>query len=307
MRRLLIFVLIPAIFAAGCGRDPNQSPGNRLPPESTIPSSGQKTYLEQRQAFQTKIRHPGPSPHAWLDRGPPDGVREVLYPSAGLELKAWLQTPRTETGKPRPALVYLHGGFALTTATVKNAQLFVDAGFVVLYPSFRGENGNPGSFELMFGEVDDARAAVRWLAEQPLVDRERIYVFGQWEGGGVASLLSLLNDVPVQHSAGVGGLFNANNFIAWRHVIPFDRSRVEEYEMRLLLGHVAEMKHRHYAYLGSEDSFTESKNRAKAEIAGKESLLEIVPIPGDHNSSLPFAVEAYLKRIQDETALENDE
>src|SRR5262249_44512173 len=104
------------------------------------------------------------------------GITRTEYESAGRKLKAWVHSPKGSG--PRPALVYLHGGFAFGNDDMEECQPFVAAGFVVMCPSFRGENGNAGNFEMMFGEVDDAAAAVRWLAAQKTVDPKRIYVFG---------------------------------------------------------------------------------------------------------------------------------
>ena len=85
---------------------------------------------------------------------------------------------------------------------------FLAAGFAVMTPTLRGENGNPGSFELFYGEVDDAEAAVRFLAAQPRIDSKRIYTFGHSVGGGISALLSLRPEIPVRKGGSSGGLYS---------------------------------------------------------------------------------------------------
>ncbi len=70
----------------------------------------------------------------------------------------------------------------------------------------RGENGNPGNYELFLTEVGDAKAAVRWLARQPFVDAKRVYTFGHSTGGAISALLSLREGVPAVNGGCWGGL-----------------------------------------------------------------------------------------------------
>ncbi len=48
-----------------------------------------------------------------------------------------------------------------------------------------GENDNPGQFELFYGEVDDAVAAIDYLRSVPYVDPSRIYLAGHSTGGSI--------------------------------------------------------------------------------------------------------------------------
>jgi len=151
------------------------------------------------------------------------------------------------------------------------------------------------------GEVDDAKAAICWLAEQPDVDRNRIYAFGWSYGGGISTLLSLMEDVPVRHSGSSGGLYPWSMFDEWGEEVPFDRTNPKERQMRLLIGNIRWMQHKHYAYLGSADAlFTSSIIEAKQEMNKRESLLEIIMLPGDHISSFPKAIEMYFDLIKQE-------
>lgn len=56
--------------------------------------------------------------------------------------------------------------------------------------AWRGENGNPGSFEMCYGEVTDAAAALDYLAVQSDMDPARLYAAGHSVGGAIVMLLS---------------------------------------------------------------------------------------------------------------------
>ncbi len=60
----------------------------------------------------------------------------------------------------------------------------------MMFPSLRGGNDNPGTKEGFLGEVDDVLAAARFLATQPYVDTNRIYLGGHSTGGTLALLVS---------------------------------------------------------------------------------------------------------------------
>jgi acetyl esterase/lipase len=139
----------------------------------------------------------------------------VNYPSKGMQLKALLNTKHIDSSKKKPVIVYLHGGFALSYNQEENTKAFTDKGYIVFAPSYRGENGNPGNFELFMGEVEDAKAAINWIANQPYVDKDRIYVFGWSVGGGIALNLAFHDDLPIKLSASSAGLYDLNLIKQW--------------------------------------------------------------------------------------------
>jgi dipeptidyl aminopeptidase/acylaminoacyl peptidase len=129
---------------------------------------------------------------------PPKGdLERVKYPSPVGNLAAYI-SPDPGDGKKRPAIIWIFGGFdngigatAWEDATPDNdqsASAFREAGIVMMYPSFRGGNGNPGSVEFLYGEVDDILAALDYLAAQPHVDPNRIYLGGHSTGGTLVLL-----------------------------------------------------------------------------------------------------------------------
>ncbi|MFT5527423.1 MAG: alpha/beta superfamily hydrolase [Pirellulaceae bacterium] len=251
------------------------------------------TYLERRAVFKTSLKIQGPAPAEPDPLTPPADVREVTYQSAGNALKAWVHT--TSDTEKKPALVFLHGGFYFSNEYFETTRPFINENFVVMAPMLRGENGNPGNHELMLGEVDDAKAAIQWLSQQPYVDANRIFVFGYQEGGAIASLLSLMEGVSMQHSASCDGLYPASVFEAWdsQGIVPFNIANSDEKDMRVLIGKINQMKSKHFAYIGNDAQyFVQVANQIRPQANGSQLSLEAVA--GDHETCLPAAIQAYL-------------
>ena len=51
-----------------------------------------------------------------------------------------------------------------------------------MIPSFRGENTNPGRYEMFYGELEDLDSAREYLSVIYYVDPKRIYVVGHSTG-----------------------------------------------------------------------------------------------------------------------------
>ena len=130
-----------------------------------------------RKVFVTKLRVRGPAPQHYKNDKPPTDVKLVEFTSGDLKLKGWLSAEVAE-GKKRPAIVYLHGGWAFDRMDWEDAEPFAKAGFVLFMPMVRGENGNPGTYESFLGEVDDERAAGRFVSSLPNVDGGNVFVTG---------------------------------------------------------------------------------------------------------------------------------
>ncbi len=150
-----------------------------------------------RAGFRTTVSLPPTGePHPPKD---PTGVfLTVTYPSAVGALPAYL-TKDPKDGKRHPAIVWITGGDFTSIGDVwsrsrrdndQTAASYRHAGIVTLFPSLRGGNDNPGRREAFYGEVDDVLAAADFLARQPWVDPERIYLGGHSTGGTLALLTS---------------------------------------------------------------------------------------------------------------------
>jgi acetyl esterase/lipase len=226
MKRLLLG-LLSLTLVVGCARkDPQPDQ-----PEQKV------SLPEARRGFQTKLvrkvsaKEPVPKP-------PADLFRTVHYESPAGKLAAYVSQPPKD-GKKHPAIIWIFGGFgngigetAWKEADPENdqsARAFREAGIVMMYPSLRGGNDNPGFNEGFFGEVDDVLAVRDYLARQDFVDPERLYLGGHSTGGTLVLLVAASSDRfravfsfgPVEDVAGYGP-----------KVLPFDLNNPRELELR---------------------------------------------------------------------------
>ena len=263
------------------------------------------SFVERRAAHRTALTRDAPSTGRWRsDQEPPAGAQAIRYPSADGELLAYYTAPMTGEGAKAPALVYFHGEFSLRPSDFDKVRPFVDAGFAVLTPSLRGENGNPGRMELLYGELDDAKAAIRWLIDQPGVDGSRVFSLGHSIGGGLSALLSLDPQVPLVATASAGGIYVPETFVRWgrnpkqSELVRFDPGDREERELRSLGPHVAEMARPHIAYVGDEDPWIMRNAEAVRDAAAEHHrLFELEVVAGDHGAMIRPAVAKYLGRV----------
>jgi len=127
----------------------------------------------------------------------------VRYPSPAGRLAAYVTPPPKAPGR-HPAVLWIAGGFSngvgndawapADPANDQSAAAFREAGLVLMLPSFRGGNDNPGFRENLYGEVDDALAAADFLAKLEYVDAKRIYLGGHSTGGTMVLLVAAASD-----------------------------------------------------------------------------------------------------------------
>ncbi len=142
----------------------------------------------------TRRSHRGPAAQP-----PPGQFSLVHYPSAIGPLAAYV-TPPPMGGGRLPAIVWIFGGLsnsiddtAWQPASPKNdqsARAFRNAGIVLMLPSLRGGNDNPGKRESLYGEVDDVIAAGDYVRHLDYVDPSRVYLGGHSTGGTLALLVA---------------------------------------------------------------------------------------------------------------------
>jgi dienelactone hydrolase len=248
-------------------------------------------YAEARQKFKTKLVDRGPAPQDWDPEVPLPGVREITYTSGGLQLKAWVNDAPRRGGK-QPAVLFLHGGFAFGSEDWDMTRPYRDAGFVVMTPMVRGENGLPGSYTMFYDEVDDVIAAGNALAELPYVDASRIYIAGH-SAGGTLTLLAAMTSKRFRAAAAFSGSPDQVAFSRGQEeLVPFDTSDPREYQMRSPLAYPKSFKCPVRIYYGSSEFFFKSPSQKTAERAKAAGLdVEAVSVPGDHFTSVAPAMQ----------------
>lgn len=294
---LASFVTVLLATLGGCG----SSTSKKKPPVIY-----EEPYLERRTKFQTALTKHGPSPQDWEPVTAPAHVRKITFPSGDLQLQGWVFVPPGAEEQPSPALVYCHGGFAFAIEElVEVCQPFIGAGFVVFCPTLRGENGNPGEFEMFCGEVDDAANAVRWVAEQPYVNKNHLYAFGHSAGGGITSLLALREDIPVRHTGSCSGVYDSHLLKSMDDIAPFNVKDSGEISLRTLQGNVQWLKSKHYAFVGKEDfafigpvvALKREREFLKSRNPEKSFPLYFGHPPGDHGDCLEPSIRRYLNIV----------
>lgn len=261
-------------------------------------------YLSDWENFETQLIHKVKSFQTFEPLPEQTGdFKRVVFDSEGMKLKALLNTKNIKTEKKSPVIVYLHGGFALNIKEMENTKKFTEEGFIVFAPSYRGENGNPGYFELFMGEVRDAKAAINWIASQDFVDRERIYLFGWSVGGGISLSLTLHDDVPINLSASSAGIYDRDLIKSWATeddyiTFPYDYKSIEENYFRLPLYNLDKMTRTHFTYIGIDDDFKYYYELVDSLYTKKIIKLRMKDLIGDHVSSLPKAMRKFMNEIR---------
>ena len=180
--------IVILLLVSACRSSSTDSPNE----SAHRPPAASDDYAVVRQRFRTRLVKQAPAPQPWDPVEVPSDARELGFESGNLHLTAWISSDAANHATAsRPAVLFLHGGFAFDRGDWVMSQPFRDAGFIVMTPILRGENGQPGSFSAFYDEVDDVLAAADTLAKQPGVDAGHIYVAGHSVGGTLTMLVAL--------------------------------------------------------------------------------------------------------------------
>ncbi|MBE2284112.1 MAG: DUF4339 domain-containing protein [Prosthecobacter sp.] len=203
---------------------------------------------EERREHEIKWKNNGPKSIGPTDQ--PDGrnFQLVSYDSPAGKLSAYL-TPDPKDSKRHPAIVWAHsssGGIDdscwLPTEDGYNlsARAFREKGIVMMCPSWRGENENPGRIELLYGEVDDLLAAIEHVKRLPYVDPAQVYIGGHNVGGTLVLLAACASD-QFRAAFSFGGMVDGAAMLRKsKHAeLPFVRESERDLELRSPLRYAA--------------------------------------------------------------------
>jgi dipeptidyl aminopeptidase/acylaminoacyl peptidase len=260
----------------------------RLASPTSFPAQTED-YADARKHFQTRLLRTTASPQR---AGPVvllPGVEEIEYRSGNLKLKAWVNKPLDL--KPRPAVLFLHGGFAFGDDDWEQAKPFRDAGYVVMTPILRGENGQPGIFTLFYDEVEDVLGAAETLSRMPAVDPKRLYLAGH-SAGGTLALLAAMTSTRFRSAAAFSGAPDNVAFVRGQEgLAPFNQSDPGEFRMRSPLAFPQSFKCPTRLYFGDQEFFFQASSQQTAQQAKAAGLdVEAVSVPGDHFSAVPVEI-----------------
>ena len=134
-------------------------------------------FLFQRNLIYFPSSH-RPEP---ADYTVPEMTVHMLETADNLELLAWYRAPQ---GPDVPVIVYFHGNAGHIGYRGAKVRPYLDAGYGVLLPSWRGYSGNAGAPSEK-GLYADGRAALAFLSEQG-IPSARWVLYGESIGSGVA-------------------------------------------------------------------------------------------------------------------------
>ena len=248
-------------------------------------------YHLARARFQTTLVSRGPSPQPYDRLLRPPGVNELPYRSGNLDLKAWVSAAPAD-GSRKPAVVFLHGGFAFGDDDWDETQAFLQAGFITMMPMLRGENGQSGEYSMFYNEVDDVLAATAALARLPYVDRSKIYLCGHSVGGTITMLTAMTSD-QFRAAASFSGSTDQKLWSRGQEELcPFNIRNAEEYRMRSPLAFAKSFRCPLRIYYGSTEFLFSGMSQETAKRAKAAGLdVEATSIPGDHSTALAPSID----------------
>ncbi|WP_219375203.1 S9 family peptidase [Bacillus mycoides] len=159
-----------------------------------------------------------------LFKGKLKSNREIIswQSSDGLEIEGVLSTPVDfDANKKYPLLVVIHGGPAWASFPIFSdcfnekypIEQFIEKGFIVLEPNYRGSSGYGNEFlkanyrKQGIADYDDVISGVDELVEKGIVDKDRVGVMGWSNGGYISAFCSTFSNRFKAISVG-GGITN---------------------------------------------------------------------------------------------------
>jgi len=125
--------------------------------------------------------------------------KKINFYSEGLKISAVLFTPDDlGEGEKRPGLVLCQGFTGIKEAWLPSiAKRFAEAGYIAMifdYRYFGESEGEPRWQVLPLLQVQDTKNAITFLQCQPSVDPDKIGLYGESFGAGIASYTAAVDD-----------------------------------------------------------------------------------------------------------------
>jgi dipeptidyl aminopeptidase/acylaminoacyl peptidase len=156
---------------------------------------------------ETKSIEPLVSRRSWLPTDSMPERRHIKYKARdGMEISAWVTTPKYIAPKNLPLIAHIHGGPQVRSyygvqwqSRTPYAQFFASRGYVVIEPEPRGSTGfGRKHYESSYKQwgltmQDDITDGALYLVNEGTVDKNRMCLFGG-SYGGYASLQGIVKD-----------------------------------------------------------------------------------------------------------------
>ncbi|MEW6203112.1 MAG: prolyl oligopeptidase family serine peptidase [bacterium] len=136
----------------------------------------------------------------------------IIYMSDGLRITGKLFVPEAAEGKRLPGVVFNHGGVSgIPQPMLLRCGELAAMEYVVMAPSYRGEDGSEGEVEVAAGEVNDALNAMNLLRRLPYIDPDRIGMVGTSHG----ALITLLATTRTTNIKAAIAAYGVTNAVSW--------------------------------------------------------------------------------------------
>ncbi|MEM7799434.1 MAG: alpha/beta hydrolase [Chloroflexota bacterium] len=242
--------------------------------------------------------------------------RNLLFPSAGrpplpiqLESYPGLQAieyetpigngfawffPPLDAASPKPTVIIAHGNGDLSDDWLDPADEFRHRGYGVLlieYPGYGHAPGTPGKEAI----ISTALSGYDWLAAQPTIDPNKIYLLGHSIGSGAVNAIAA--ERPTQGMILLSPFASVRRLARERYLPPFlvkddfnNIDVVRDYPQPILLMH------------GTADTLIPYTHSESLHAAAPES--DLIPLPCGHGGCIPDwssfwdRVEAFIEEIE---------
>lgn len=137
------------------------------------------------------------------------------------QITAYYHRPNGQFQKPYPVIINIHGGPASQVGPDRDGEDLLDLnrGFAVLNPNVRGSTGYGKTFTdldngvLRENSVKDIGALLDWIAKQPDLDADRIFIRGGSYGGYMALASAVHYSDKIRGAIDIVGISNFISFL----------------------------------------------------------------------------------------------
>ena len=317
MKKLITLTLITlALLTLACSDDQTKTtnPQTTTTDKYSFPLST-NTLQQDRANFTTKIVDTTFQPDGEPDIPPQEIFDLIHYKAPDGDMAAYL-TPDPQDGQKHPAIIWIHGGFGgigdwfwedpVDELNDQSGRALREAGIVMMIPSFRGENANPGQYQMFYGELDDLKAALTYLQQLPYVDPNRIYLIGHSTGGTTVLLANEYID-GFRATFSLGGIpdlkllsLKASSLPV---AIPFNQKDEKEFTLRSPRTYITSIKSPTFYFEGQENAYFWPQFKELNKIAQEKNIPFIAYNlkDGDHFDILHPTTNIIAKKILADT------
>lgn len=239
------------------------------------------------------------------------GFELVGYPSQGKTLPAYVSSDPGD-GKKHPAIIWVVGGWSNSIdeenlvhgewSNDQSALAFAEHGIVTMFPTFRGGSSGTGAKEAKYGEMDDVIAAYDYLARQPYVDANRIYLGGHSTGGTLAMLTAeAMDKFRAVFAFGAADRFEKHN----QTQFVFDTNDKREFDLRSPIVWLQDIKSPTFAFEGDESDKAQSLDAMKRASHNSQVHFYLVN-HADHFSTLAPLTDMLAQKVANDVGSQSN-